>query len=363
MKRILFLLAAGLITCVGCSKKSEPPVAARAVFEPVRIAAAYTAMLEKPDATRVLLLGEDARSLTNYFANAAVDRLETAHEKADLIVIACAEMTKASCARACSLLTDDGAIVWMLDVKDITMAQFRDRLLTFDLAQVHLWMPGSENWVLVGRRTPRLVRLSAMLEVFSRDGGYVDLATGRCCGLPDLFANYVGSREDVLPAFSTGDLAAKVSPAFFLTKDIPSLDWVSDAGLDASLSRSIRADLRSMQVVRRLVVEGDLASAEAKDKAGEEAATEKWARALKRNPNDLFVLERLDRLERNAHGFLEVGKVLLAMKCYETMVLIRPEDAKAVHNFGMCLKKIGKADLAEKILKRAQTLMAAPSGK
>ena len=44
------------------------------------------------------------------------------------------------------------------------------------------------------------------------------------------------------------------------------------------------------------------------------------------------------------------------MKCYETMLLVNPNDAAAVHNFGVCLKKIGKADLAEKVLDRARKL-------
>ena len=78
--------------------------------------------------------------------------------------------------------------------------------------------------------------------------------------------------------------------------------------------------------------------------------------ALERD--DLFVLERLDRLARNARGFLEVGKVLQALKCYETMVLIRP-DAANVRAFGTCLKRIGKLDLAEKVLKRADELESA----
>jgi tetratricopeptide (TPR) repeat protein len=68
------------------------------------------------------------------------------------------------------------------------------------------------------------------------------------------------------------------------------------------------------------------------------------------------LLERLDRLDRNAKGFMAVRKVLLAMKCYETMALIRPDDPVALHNFGMCLKKIGKLDLAEKVLERAKKL-------
>ena len=59
-------------------------------------------------------------------------------------------------------------------------------------------------------------------------------------------------------------------------------------------------------------------------------------------------------------GKLHWGNYFGAMKCYETVVLIRPNDAVAVHNFGMCLKKIGKLDLAEKVLAKAKKLAERP---
>ena len=140
-----------------------------------------------------------------------------------------------------------------------------------------------------------------------------------------------------------------------MTKDIPSIGWLDTSGVDADILRATMAEIRSMQVVRRVALDGDMLAAEASDKEGEEKAAAAWARALLRNPRELFVLERLDRLARNARGFLEVGKVLQAMKCYETMVLVKP-DARNVRNFGLCLKRIGKLDLAEKVLKRADEL-------
>ena len=143
-----------------------------------------------------------------------------------------------------------------------------------------------------------------------------------------------------------------------MTKDIPPVGWLDPSGVDDDILRETLAEIRSMQVVRRVAREGDMLAAEAKDKEGEEKAAAAWARALLRNPRDLFVLERLDRLSRNARGFLEVGKVLQAMKCYETMVLVRP-DSGNVRSFGLCLKKIGKLDLAEKVLKRADELKRA----
>lgn len=264
-------------------------------------------------------------------------------------------MSEESCARAARLVSENGIVAWIMDVRGVSAAQFRDKLTSFAFAQVHLWMPGERDWVLVGRAKPRTIKLSSMLDVFSRDGAFEDLAAAECTALPELFASYAGRREDVMPAFSTGDLTAEVRPEFFLTKEIPPADWIAGEGVDGDIRSGIMAEIRSMQVVRRLVVEGNILSLRATDRKGEEAATEKWSAAAKRNPHDTFILERLDQLERNAKGFLEVKKVLQAMKCYETMVLIKP-TAASVNNFGMCLKMIGKLDLAEKVLKRAKEM-------
>ena len=49
--------------------------------------------------------------------------------------------------------------------------------------------------------------------------------------------------------------------------------------------------------------------------------------------------------------------MLQALKCYETIVLITPNDAAAVYNFGACLMKIGKRDMAEEVMKRGKELL------
>ena len=237
----------------------------------------------------------------------------------------------------------------VVDVRGFSAADFRRELAGFPGAEVHVWMPGRQHWLLVGRADTNRVSLAAAMDVLAFDAG--------CTSLPELFANYVGRREDVMPAFKS-DLRGEVVPEWFMTREIPSVDWLDTAGVDDDILRETRAEMRSMQVVRRVALEGDMLAAAAKDKAGEEKAAAAWARAALRNPNDLFVLERLDRLSRNAQGFLSVGKLLPAMKCYETMVLVKP-DSRNVHNFGICLKRLGKLDLAEKVLKRAEDLRQA----
>ena len=75
-----------------------------------------------------------------------------------------------------------------------------------------------------------------------------------------------------------------------------------------------------------------------------------------RNPRDPMLLDRLDRLSRNAGALLSVGNVAAAAKCYETMVVIHPTDASAVLNYGMCLRRLGKKEMSNQVLKRAGEL-------
>lgn len=167
-----------------------------------------------------------------------------------------------------------------------------------------------------------------------------------------MFSGYVGTVSEVMPAFESGDMAAEVKPEFFLTREIPAVEWISAEKVDKDVREKTFADIRSMQVVRRLAVEGGMLALVGED----EKALSGWNRALMRNPCELFVRERIDRLERNAKGFLEVKKVLQAMKCYETIIKIDPGDLGALHNFGVCMRKIGREDIAKKILDRVGEL-------
>ena len=356
MKRIL-LGALVLAVAFGCSKKKEKPAERDSyVYEPVRIASAYIPLVEKPDATRALLVGEGAKALTNYLTNAGVKCFTSIEGRFDLILLACDGMTKQSCGRLCASLSENGVLAWIMDVRGVTAEEMLERFRGFDLPSVHLWMPGESQWLLVGRKAARNIKLSAMLDMFVRERAFADFERSHCGTLPEIFAGYVGTMDDVAPAFYNFRKDEKMCPELFVAKEIPEIKWIDATDVDEDIRKGVLAEIRSLQVVRRLAIRGGMAVADAKDKQTEERVAEMFAKVAARNPNDLFMLERIDRLERNAKGFLEAGQVLMAMKCYETMVLIRPNDPVAMNNFGMCLRKIGKVDLAKKVLERAEML-------
>ena len=235
-----------------------------------------------------------------------------------------------------------------LCVDGMSAKEFKRKLEEFPGKEVHVWMPGEKHWLLTGSSNGNKISLAEVMDTFAAD-------TNITMSVAEVFASYAGTREDILPAFKR-KLEGEVVPEWFITEKIPEIKWLDTADVDEDILKATLSEIRSAQVMRREFLRGNMLAAKAKDKKGEAAATEVWAKVAIRSPNDPMLLERIDRLNRNAKGFLEVGKPLQAMKCYETVVLIRPNDPVAIHNFGACLMKIGKRDMAEKVLKRAEKL-------
>ena len=239
----------------------------------------------------------------------------------------------------------EGEIAELVDVGEMAAAEFRRRLESFPGKCVRLWMPGERHWLLVGRRDEKLP-LAKSLERFAADAWLGSLVGA--------FASYAGSREEVMPAFEE-KLEGKVVPQWFVTREVPRVEWLDYDGIDEDIAAETRAEIRSMQVVRRLVLEGNIAAAKADDEKALDDAVDCWVRAAKRNPRDPMLLDRLDRLSRNGETFFRLGKFQQAMKCYETVIAVRPRDEEAIANFAACLRRIGRSDLADKVLEKTKT--------
>lgn len=247
----------------------------------------------------------------------------------------------------------DGVSIRRISVRGMDAAAFRRELGRLpDGAVSTLWMPGAHDWLLVS--TPKGVRprLAGLMDALGETDSYYSL--------PELFASYVGTVTEVMPAFESR-LEGDCVPQWFVTREIPKFDWLDVSDIDEDILKETMAEIRSKQALRRLALNGNVIAEAGTDKESRDKAIDCWSRALKRNPRDPMLLERLDTLHRNAKTFLGAGKVLEAMKCYETIVLVNPKDAVAINNFGVCLRRIGKTELAEKVLARARKLSRGPS--
>ena len=72
-----------------------------------------------------------------------------------------------------------------------------------------------------------------------------ELVKAGCDSLPELFASYAGSREEVMPAFESGEMSAKVRPEFFLTKEIPKVSWIDKGAADDDIYQNVMREIRS----------------------------------------------------------------------------------------------------------------------
>lgn len=237
-----------------------------------------------------------------------------------------------------------------LDVAGMTAEEVKKSFKRFRHPErTHLWMPGAESWIVVERPSAATIPLESAMEALAEDE--------KCSvSFTEVFANYAGTIEEAMSAFEA-PLSGTAVPEWFVTKEVPDIKWLDFGGVDEDIAEVVRNQMRSKQNVRRLILEGNMLARTATTKADEDRVTDKWAAAFQHNPHDSLLLERLNNLANTAQGFRENGKVLQAAKCYETIMMVNPNDASAIHNFGMCLKQIGRNDVAEQAFKRARELM------
>ena len=327
-------------------------------FRPVKIAAACIAAVERPEGGDALLADEKAEFFREFLEplgfSCVSNEAASADAKFDVVFVAGREGSEAL-RRASGKVADDGILVWRLDVNDTDAGTFKACVEGFPCPDAHLWMQSFDEWTFVGRRAPSVVKMDAMMDIFARESAFELLAEAKATALSDVFASYAGKLSDTADAFKGGDLSVKVRPEFFVTKEIPKMDWIERGEVDEDICRETLAEMRSMQVVRRLVIQGSL-TAEKGEEENADAATEIWSRAFRRNPRDPMLLDRLDRLARNAGALIRMGNLAAAAKCYETMIVINPTDASAVFNYGICLKRLGKKEMSEQVLERAKEL-------
>ena len=320
-------------------------------YEPVRIVSAYIALMETPTALSYTIVDEKAADLATYFDNASLTAITNADRVAD-IAIYTADSYRKDIKNIYSRVSEDGMAALLIDMRKMTVGEFGKILKAIPGEDIHLWMPSENDWVLTTRMKKSVRDLDAMLDVLTRDDAFDDLAKANCEALPDIFASYVGTREEIVGAI-TGDLGAKARCEFFVTEDEPLIDWIKQGRVEADIWEATGRQINSAQTARRNIIKGNILSLQ-KDKV--EDAYEMWAKANRQNPNDTMLLSRLHLLAVNANAAEKIGNFTLAAKCYETMIAIRPKDVPAMTRYAKVMKTLGRQKLADLVLKRAHEL-------
>ncbi len=362
MKKTLFfsflaLVLTGLIVGVVsmCRVGEGKPVSTGAEkyrYEALDILIAHLARMEKPDARSVYLADSAAEIYRPFFERAGLACATNGAPGQFKLVFLGGEgphdwraLTKK--------VASGGAMAWALDVRGMTALEFYNALTDFPCAATRLWMPGEQNWLLTGRLVPCQLKLDVMLNSFLPEGAIADLARASCSSYPELLASYVGMREEILPAFQ-GDPNTPVRAEFFIPCEIPKMDWLIQGDVDDDIWDVVCREIRSLQVVRRVIAEGNLLSSQ----SGKiDTAIDKWATAALRNPHDIMLLDRLHRLAVNAHAFEKIGNLKGAAKCYETMISIRPKDVAAMERYAACMRRLGYTEIADAAAKRVKELL------
>lgn len=220
-----------------------------------------------------------------------------------------------------------------LDVRKLSCAEFA-RVLDGVSAAATLWTPGNGDWLIVGAEHGSSNTLERVMDAFAEEDTAYTLA--------EVFGNCVGTVGEVLPAFDALAPDDGVLPELFVPKAVPAFDWLADGDVDQDILEPFKRELRSMQVIRRLVLEGNILSRAGK----EDEAIDRWSAAYRRTHNDTLLLERLHHLRKNGEVFYRIGKFGMAAKCFETLVRIVPDDRIGYVNLAECLGNLGKKDLA-----------------
>ena len=319
-------------------------------FKAIRTVGAYVAMMERPEAVRVYLADAEAERYAPIFTSVKL-RCATAKTAATNavydIVFAGEVPADLNWSALTARLNSKGVLACAFDVEKMTAGRFKSILESFPCDDPHLWMPGERDWLLTGRRDPYVLKMGAMLEFFTQSDALVSVeaAEAGCCSAPELFANYVGTRKDVLPAFKDDAAQALVRPEHFLSAEVPDIAWISPKEMDADIVDGLAECINRAQAVRRMVVRGNVLARERKM----DEAIEAWSKANVSNPHDTMLQGRLFQLVVNARALSNFGRIADAAQCYDILFAVCPSDLGVAEEYFNALTALRRTEDAAKV--------------
>ena len=328
----------------------------------LRTAAVYAAAIQKPDAKRIFVAGDDG-GYAGIFSAIMPGTVETnglAVSSGGYDIVFSPEDSPEIAAGLPSKVAPGGIFAQVFNAYRLSALEFKRKLEEFPGDDVRLWMFSKTEWMLVGRFGRSKVRMSDMLEFLARDEVFsVEAERSGCGSIQDIAAGYAGRRDEIMPVFSQASANFEVVPQYFLKEEIPQFDWIDIGGVDADIVESVSKAMYDRQCWRRVIVKAEEVS---RDKNKLDRSIEMWAEAMRNNPSDTMLLDRLYRMGVNAKVFKNLGKFADAANCYEMMLVIRPDDERVGEEYVKLLDQLGKGALAAEISARLKERKKKRSG-
>ena len=329
----------------------------------LRTAAVYSTSLLKPDAKKVLVVSDDDgyAGIFNKIMPGAVETNKVADSSIKYDIVFQAKESAIRSSGLADKVAPDGIFVQVFNVSKMMSLDFKKILEEFPGDDVRLWMFSKSEWMLVGRFGNLKVKMSDMLEFLSRDEVFsVEAERAGCGSIQDIVASYAAKKEQITPVFSLSDRNFEVDPQYFLLEEVPQFDWVEIEDVDSDIVLSISKAMYDRQCCRRVIVKAEDVSL---NKDGLDQAIEMWAEAMRHNPFDTMLLDRLYRMAVNAKVFRDLGKFPDAAHCYEIMLAINPGDVRVGEEYVAMLNQLGKREFAAEVALRLKELNQKSSAK
>ena len=266
-----------------------------------------------------------------------------------------------------------GLVAVHVDTRRLALGRLKRILSEFKAAfgPYFLWCIGANDYVVTSAAE---LTADKLYDLFADEKASEAFAATGIYTPADVFACYMGRDAEIEPglqgvpaagrtsvtwkearraldALSAKD-ASYVRPAMLTPYYIAPMPWFKRGEAEAVVFAGTTNALMAVQVARREFLAGfdDISGGISTN------AIERWAVAAKANPRDPLLCGLVDVVDLKGRQSLRAGNVKGAMGCYEKLLLIRPDDAALVHNYGVCLKKCGQMEEAAQVFARAVEL-------
>ena len=367
----------------GVTTMGERPVDTGYRFRHIRQYPACIALFLHPSAQSARVVGAEASFYRKPFETAGVKVLDDSvgAPPADVVLVATQpDWLKGTdfpaadgWARLAGLRAPGGLVALHIDTRRLPLGRLKSILSDFRAAcgPYFLWCIGANDYVVTSAAE---VAADKLYDLFAGEKASEAFAATGIYTPADVFACYMGRDVEIEPGLkdvpaanrtavtwkeareSLDSLSEKdasyVRPAVLTPYYIPPLPWFKKGDAEPAVFAGTTNAIMGVQAARREFLAGfdDLSGGISTN------AVERWAAAAKVNPRDPVLRGLVDVVDLKGRQFLRVGNVKGAMGCYEKLLLIRPNDAAVVHNYGMCLKKGGQMEMAAQVFSRAVEL-------